>query len=37
MLSTKKLIEFEIKVKKVYESGLIKAPINLSGNNEKRP
>ena len=35
MLSTKKLIEFEIKVKKVYESGLIKAPIHLSGNNEK--
>ena len=35
MLSAKKLIEFEIKVKKVYEKGLVKAPIHLSGNNEK--
>ena len=29
-----KLINFELKVKKVYESGLIKAPIHLSGGNE---
>ena len=35
MLSAKKLIEFELKVKKVYERGLVKAPIHLSGNNEK--
>ena len=32
---TKKLINFELKVKKVYENGKIKAPIHLSGNNEK--
>ena len=31
----KKLINFELKVKKVYEEGKIKAPIHLSGNNEK--
>tara|TARA_Y100000741_G_scaffold211921_1_gene161428 strand:+ start:94 stop:681 length:588 start_codon:yes stop_codon:yes gene_type:complete len=36
MVSEKKLIEFELKVKKVYEKGLIKAPIHLSGNNEKK-
>ena len=36
MISEKKLIEFELKVKKVYENGLIKAPIHLSGNNEKK-
>tara|TARA_A100000164_G_C21880277_1_gene759888 strand:+ start:588 stop:1172 length:585 start_codon:yes stop_codon:yes gene_type:complete len=32
---TKKLINFELRVKKVYEEGKIKAPIHLSGNNEK--
>ena len=32
----KALIDFELKVKKVYESGLIKAPIHLSGGNEKQ-
>ena len=31
----KKLIDFELKIKKVYENGTIKAPIHLSGNNEK--
>ena len=36
MVSEKKLIEFELKVKKVYEKGLINAPIHLSGNNEKK-
>ncbi len=30
----KKLIDFELKVKKIYESGIIKAPIHLSGGNE---
>ena len=29
-----KLINFEKKVKNLYESGAIKAPIHLSGNNE---
>ena len=32
----KALIDFELKVKKVYDSGLIKAPIHLSGGNEKQ-
>ena len=36
MISEKKLIEFELKIKNVYEKGLIKAPIHLSGNNEKK-
>ncbi len=31
-----KLINFEHKVKKIYESGLIKAPIHLSGGNEEQ-
>ena len=30
----KKLINFEKEIKKIYESGKIKAPIHLSGNNE---
>lgn len=30
----KKLINFEEDIKKIYESGRIKAPIHLSGNNE---
>jgi TPP-dependent pyruvate/acetoin dehydrogenase alpha subunit len=36
MLKQKKkyLIEFEEEIKKIYESGKIKAPIHLSGNNE---
>ena len=29
-----RLINFELKVKKIYESGKIKAPIHLSGGNE---
>jgi pyruvate dehydrogenase E1 component alpha subunit len=29
------LLKFEEKIKKIYESGKIKAPIHLSGNNEK--
>lgn len=29
-----RLINFEQKVKKIYENGTIKAPIHLSGNNE---
>lgn len=32
----KKLINFELLIKKKYESGLIKAPIHLSGGNEKQ-
>jgi len=36
MISEKKLVEFELKIKNVYEKGLIKAPIHLSGNNEKK-
>ena len=30
------LENFEIKVKKIYEDGKIKAPIHLSGNNERQ-
>ena len=30
----KKLVNFELKIKKIYESGKIKAPIHLSGGNE---
>ena len=30
----KKLINFEKEIKKIYESGKIKSPIHLSGNNE---
>jgi pyruvate dehydrogenase E1 component alpha subunit len=30
------LVNFEIKIKKLYESGNINAPIHLSGNNEKQ-
>lgn len=30
------LIDFEQKVKKIYENGTIKAPIHLSGNNEEQ-
>lgn len=30
----KKLIDFESRVKKIYEKGKIKAPIHLSGGNE---
>ena len=31
----KKLIDFEIKVKDIYEKGNILAPVHLSGNNEE--
>jgi TPP-dependent pyruvate/acetoin dehydrogenase alpha subunit len=34
MITKKKLIDFELDVKKIYEKGLIKGPIHLSGNNE---
>ncbi len=34
MLNKNELIEFEQEIKKIYESGKIKAPIHLSGNNE---
>ena len=34
MITKKELINFELDIKKVYESGKIKAPIHLSGNNE---
>ena len=34
-LTPKDLINFEKDIKKIYEKGLIKAPIHLSGNNEK--
>ena len=33
-MNKQNLIDFEKKVKKVYEAGEIKAPIHLSGNNE---
>jgi len=33
-MNKQKLINFELDIKKVYESGKIKAPIHLSGNNE---
>ncbi len=32
----KKLIDFELKVKKIYENGKIRAPIHLSGGNENQ-
>ena len=32
----KKLIDFELNVKKIYEKGKIKAPIHLSGGNENQ-
>lgn len=34
MLSKSQLLNFEIEIKKIYEKGLIKGPIHLSGNNE---
>ena len=34
MITKKDLNDFELDIKKVYESGKIKAPIHLSGNNE---
>ena len=36
MITKKELINFELDIKKLYESGKIKAPIHLSGNNEKQ-
>ena len=33
-INKKFLIDFEKKIKKIYEIGKIKAPIHLSGNNE---
>ena len=36
MLKPQDLIDFELKVKKIYEQGKIKAPIHLSGGNEKQ-
>ena len=36
MLNSKDLIKFELKIKKIYEEGKIKAPIHLSGGNEKQ-
>lgn len=33
-MKKKNLIEFEKKIKRIYEKGKIKAPIHLSGNNE---
>ena len=35
-MKIKDLENFEIKVKKIYENGKIKAPIHLSGNNERQ-
>jgi TPP-dependent pyruvate/acetoin dehydrogenase alpha subunit len=35
-LNNNDLIEFEKDIKQIYEKGLIKAPIHLSGNNEKQ-
>ena len=34
MITKTELIDFEIDIKKIYESGKIRAPIHLSGNNE---
>ena len=34
MITKKELLDFELDIKKVYESGKIRAPIHLSGNNE---
>ena len=34
-MKKKDLLKFEEKIKKIYESGKIKAPIHLSGNNEE--
>ena len=34
-LSIEDLVEFELKVKKMYEGKKIKHPIHLSGNNER--
>ena len=36
MLDKNDLINFEEEIKKIYESGKIKAPIHLSGNNEEQ-
>ncbi len=36
MLNKKDLINFEEEIKKIYESGKIRAPIHLSGNNENQ-
>jgi len=36
MITKESLINFELKVKKAYEDGLIKAPVHLSGNNEEQ-
>ncbi len=33
-MNKKELIEFEKRIKRIYEKGKIKAPIHLSGNNE---
>ena len=35
-LTPKNLLDFEKDIKRIYEKGLIKAPIHLSGNNEKQ-
>ena len=32
----KKLINFELKIKKIYEKGKVKGPIHLSGGNESQ-
>jgi TPP-dependent pyruvate/acetoin dehydrogenase alpha subunit len=34
-MKKEELLKFEEKIKKIYESGKIKAPIHLSGNNEE--
>ena len=34
MITKKELLDFELNIKKIYESGKIRAPIHLSGNNE---
>lgn len=33
-MNKKELIEFEKRIKRIYEKGKIKAPVHLSGNNE---
>ena len=34
-ITKEKLIKFEEDIKRIYETGKIKAPIHLSGNNEE--
>ena len=35
-MNKKDLIQFELEIKKIYDSGKIRAPVHLSGNNEEQ-